>query len=76
MQDRTRAGFALMVVIAIVLGILIGVRNIGVRQDEGLFTMSGIQDIQREPMSPDESTLGQSFQDMGQEPQGGRERYS
>lgn len=70
MQDRTRAGFALMVVIAIVLGILIGVRNIGVRQDEGLFTMSGIQDIQREPMSPDESTLGQSFQDMGQEPQG------
>jgi hypothetical protein len=58
MRDRARAGFALMVVIAVVLGILIGMRNIGVKQDEGLFSVSEILDSGQEPMSPDEPTLG------------------
>jgi hypothetical protein len=44
-QDRARAGFALMVVIAVVLGVLIGTRNIRVKQDEGLFSVSKILDV-------------------------------
>lgn len=42
MQDRARAGFALMVVIAVLLGVLIGTRNIRGEQDEGMFSMSGL----------------------------------
>ena len=49
MRDRARAGFALMVVIAIVLGALIGIRNSGIRQDEGLFSMSDIIGVETEP---------------------------
>jgi hypothetical protein len=41
-QDRARAGFALMVVIAVLLGVLIGTRNIRGEQDEGMFSMSGL----------------------------------
>lgn len=48
MQDRARAGFALMVVIAVVLGILIGMRNMGMKEDEGMFSMGAFGSVKTE----------------------------
>jgi hypothetical protein len=66
-QDRARAGFALMVVIAVVLGILIGTRNSGVMHDEGLFSMSGILNVRQDVNSPDEPAPGMNSADLGTE---------
>jgi stage III sporulation protein AH len=60
-----------MVVIAVVLGILIGTRNIGVKQDEGLFSMSGILDVPQDANSPGESALEMDSADSGGESSGG-----
>lgn len=70
MRGRARAGFALMVVIAVVLGILIGMRNIGGKQDEGLFSVSEILGAGEEPMSPDEPSLGMAYADSDRESSG------
>ncbi|HHX26359.1 MAG TPA: SpoIIIAH-like family protein [Firmicutes bacterium] len=71
MQDRARAGFALMVVIAVVLGVLIGTRNIGVKQDEGLFSVSKILDVSHDANSQGESASEMDFVDFGGEALGG-----
>jgi hypothetical protein len=64
-QDRARAGFALMVVIAVVLGVLIGTRNIRVKQDEGLFSVSKILDVSHDANSQGESASEMDFVDIG-----------
>ncbi len=71
MQDRARAGFALMVVIAVVLGVLIGTRNIRVKQDEGLFSVSKILDVSHDANSQGESASEMDFVDFGGEALGG-----
>lgn len=65
MQDRARAGFALTVVIAVVLGALIGMRNMRVKQDEGLFSVTGILDAQQEPDVADDLALEAGSFDSG-----------
>lgn len=60
-----------MVVIAVVLGILIGTRNIGVKQDEGLFSMSGILGVRQDADSQDELGPEMDFADLGGESPGG-----
>lgn len=70
-QDRARAGFALMVVIAVVLGVLIGTRNIRVKQDEGLFSVSKILDVSHDANSQGESASEMDFVDFGGEALGG-----
>ncbi len=52
-----------MVVIAVVLGALIGIRNSGMKQNEGLFSISGIRGIGTQPDSSDDSVLGVSLMD-------------
>jgi len=63
MRDRARAGFALMVVIAVVLGVLVGMKNVAVKQDEGLLSVSEISGAWKEPMSQDDSTPEMAYQD-------------
>ena len=56
-----------MVVIAVVLGVLIGTRNIGVKQDEGLFSVSKILDVSHDANSQGESASEMDFVDFGGE---------
>ncbi|NLS45184.1 MAG: SpoIIIAH-like family protein [Firmicutes bacterium] len=67
MGNRTRAGFALMVVIAVILGIFIGVRNVGMQQNEGLYSVGEILDT---GMESDKLSTGQSPEVSFEDPMG------